>query len=583
MRPKLKMQNPVIQPVLFEIHQDSETGEEIHVSATQEEIIGLIQEGRLAPTAVLVDNGNPVYLQDVEWCQPYFPAVIEEEAEPENDFSDMQLTELEEPAPGEEAVTCPHCWKRFKPEQVKYISTHPELLGDPIVGENAQIRFTPTKFNSQGYAIDAKGMVCFDIACPHCHLRIPEVITKIPVLTFSIVGAPACGKSYFLASMIWELRQQMSTLFDCALSDADPSFNAVLNNYESTLFMNSDDEYVALPKTELRGSTTSNQITINGMVQDLPLPFIFTLTPLPSNPLFQTEFSGMRNIVLYDNAGEHFQPGMDNISNPATKHLFLSHGLTFLYDPIKDARMVRKCDPSDPQTRQRGTNQIVLLSEMINRIRKYSGIPATEKYDKPLVVVIPKFDAWKSNFPFELDPDICFYFQKETMKNYLNLAPIKCISFCLREMIMQFSPEIVSICESFFSTVYYIPVSALGAIPEYIPEKQMIAVRPQNIKPLWVTIPFLIQLYHAGIIEGIISQVSNDAEEITDYIFNNGFIIYTLPGNNRRETIPTLYCGITVYSSKLKKFIHLPEMDQSADAASGSSANAVDDKDFWNN
>jgi len=31
-------------------------------------------------------------------------------------------------------VTCPHCWDRFLPEQVLWISEHVDLLGDPLLG-----------------------------------------------------------------------------------------------------------------------------------------------------------------------------------------------------------------------------------------------------------------------------------------------------------------------------------------------------------------------------------------------------------------------------------------------------------------
>ncbi len=31
-------------------------------------------------------------------------------------------------------ITCPHCWERFPPEQVLWVSEHIDLLGDPLLG-----------------------------------------------------------------------------------------------------------------------------------------------------------------------------------------------------------------------------------------------------------------------------------------------------------------------------------------------------------------------------------------------------------------------------------------------------------------
>ena len=71
-------------------------------------------------------------------------------------------------------VTCPHCWETFPPEQVLWISEHVELLGDPMLGPERQQRFLPSRFTVDGDAIDAQGMTCRSLACPHCHLAVPR-------------------------------------------------------------------------------------------------------------------------------------------------------------------------------------------------------------------------------------------------------------------------------------------------------------------------------------------------------------------------------------------------------------------------
>ena len=104
-------------------------------------------------------------------------------------------------------ITCPHCWHRFAPDKVLWVSQHAELLGDPIVGPEAQSRFRPSRFNALGEAIDARDMPCQLLACPRCHLIVPRPLVEHEPLFFSIIGSPASGKSHFLASMTWELRR----------------------------------------------------------------------------------------------------------------------------------------------------------------------------------------------------------------------------------------------------------------------------------------------------------------------------------------------------------------------------------------
>jgi len=153
--------------------------------------------------------------------------------------------------------------------------------------------------------------------------------------------------------MIWQLRKAIPK-FDFAISDADAASNAVLNKYEQQLFLNPNPNApVALPKTQQIGYGFSTQIILDGMLTDLPTPFVFKLQPMSSHHDYEAiKDKALCNIVLYDNAGEHFEPGRDSVSNPATKHLVHSDGLVFLFDPSRDVRMISKCDKKDPQVSQ---------------------------------------------------------------------------------------------------------------------------------------------------------------------------------------------------------------------------------------
>lgn len=483
-------------------------------------------------------------------------------------------------------IVCPHCWGRCSLETILFISSHPELMGDPLLGHDAPTRFLPKYFTAKGTAFDERGMECSDMACPHCHLKIPNAVIDLPSSFFSIVGAPASGKSYFLTSMVWQLRKYLPRYFNFSLFDTDPAFNMVLNNYERILFLNSNEqEYVALPKTELQGKDFSNQIVIENNNIDLPRPFVFTLSPQTTHPYYDKHKDQLeRSIVLYDNAGEHFETGRDSIANLATVHLVHSDGVIFLYDPLKDIRLRQGCSSDDPQISKNAaniTNQMTIFTEMVARIHKYSNLKANEKYDKPLIMVIPKYDAWRDSFPLDIEKlDLITYDQN--MSPYLNMDIICAVSFCLRRYLLQVAPEIVGLAEGFSERVYFIPVSALGRIPEYDDEKSMIGIKPDHLSPIWAEIPFLLQLHLNNLLQAV--YLGDDTiPYISQYKFVRGHIVFVFPDTEERYTLPSFYCGKTIYCDATKKYYRLPEYPKEIveESPSEDENQSSSDQDFW--
>ena len=62
-------------------------------------------------------------------------------------------------------ISCPHCWHKSKPFEIKWVSAHPSLRDDPKVPDGHR-RFLPTRFHVSGQAIDSMGERCSEIACP---------------------------------------------------------------------------------------------------------------------------------------------------------------------------------------------------------------------------------------------------------------------------------------------------------------------------------------------------------------------------------------------------------------------------------
>ncbi|NMA45610.1 MAG: FHA domain-containing protein [Lentisphaerae bacterium] len=448
---------------------------------------------------------------------------------------------------GRQGIICPHCWHRFDVDEFLFIARHQSLIGDPVLGADAAQRFLPSRFTKEGNALDVAGMSCPDMACPRCHLRIPQAASEMPPLFLSIVGATASGKSYFLTSMTWELRNTLSRNFAISFTDTDAVNNQILNDFEETVFLHADDqELVALRKTELQGELY-NQVLLDNMLINLPKPFMFTITPAEHHPKYeQVRQSMSRTLVLYDNAGEHFEPGMDSVDNPTTQHLLHSDTIFFLFDPTKDVRFRRRLsDVNDPQlaATSRVQRQEIILTEMINRIKKYSGMRSGRKTAKTLIILVSKFDTWKQLLDAEV-PREPWQWDADSNSCALDVATIKNVSFALRHLLEQVCPEVVSTAESFAGEVLYLPNSALGHSPELNEATGMIGIRPRDVEPLWVAVPMLYFFYERGFIQDVRPENRvRHAETPASCKLSGDIYFVTLPGLKKPLQVPLSYAG----------------------------------------
>jgi hypothetical protein len=392
-------------------------------------------------------------------------------------------------------VTCPHCWEPFPPEQALWVSEHGDLLGDPLLGPERQQRFRPSRYTLEGDAIDAKGMTCRTMACPQCHLPIPRSMLEMEPLFLSILGAPASGKSYFLTSMTWQLRRVLPLHFQTAFTDADPASNRALNDCEESLFLNPDEAGVLplgslIRKTELQGELYDT-VAYGQQMVNYPRPFLFTMQP-------QEGHTGgdparlSRMLCLYDNAGEHFQPGQDTASSPVTRHLARSQAIVFVFDPTQDLRfrsVGRQADMAGAsQSAARLSRQETILNEAAARIRRHAGLSQNAKYDRPVIVVLSKLDEWSHLLDYTDNGDP---WRSQGSLTGIDIEKIEARSGRLRAMMLQYCPETVTAVQSFAKDITYIAVSALGSRVESDPGTGLPGIRPRNIQPQWVTVPLL--------------------------------------------------------------------------------------------
>ena len=442
----------------------------------------------------------------------------------------------QEPEVPDGDLLCPHCWKSFDPDYVLYISVHPDLFGDPVLGKYVQKRFVPTVFNQAGQPLDEKGLPATEMACPRCHLRIPAGLLDTPSLYFSIAGAISSGKSHLLTCMTHQLRKTLPEYFGAAFFDADPRLNETLNSYERELFMSLTPEKVtSLPATQISGDGISNRVKLNNTEIELPQPFVFEFR--------SRDGVDDLNMVFYDNSGEMFVPGRDEWVNQATFHLSHSDGIIFLFDPTSDAAMrLSICDKRDPQISQnpRVVDQTLLFNEMINRIRRHANMLSSDTCRIPLVVAVVKYDTWRENFdraPAELP--LAAPESGSTGENWaLDLDTVLDVSFALRELLLEYVPGLVNAAESFFESVTFVPVSNFGTIAEQN-EEGVIGIVPEKLKPVWVEVPFLTLIAKNG---GLIPAKEGSAGEKLGTLVNDQ-VRFAHPVSGKPVRLPGNYAG----------------------------------------
>lgn len=413
-------------------------------------------------------------------------------------------------------ITCPHCWEQFAPEKILWVAEHTDLMGDHRLGPEELQRFLPTRFTVNGEAVDAKGFPCHQTACPNCHLSIPRSLLELEPLFLSIFGAPASGKSYFLAALTWELRKTLPLVFRTSFADADPVLNQQLNAYEESVFSGaSSDKLVPLAnlirKTEEQGDLYDT-VSFGSQTVSFPRPFLFTLQPQTDHRNAQNAAKLRRTICLYDNAGESFQPGKDSAAAPVTRHMAQSRVLFFVFDPTQDARFQRLIgqQPNSTSPTIRTMRQEPILQEAIARIRRFAGLKQSDKHKRPLVVILTKFDTWWRLLETDPAPDPWQKVRSSSNPNETFQAfdgnAVERQSQLARAFLLKTSPEIVTAAENFAEDVTFIPVTAVGWNVAIDAKSGLPAIKPSEAAPYWATVPFLYGLSRS--IPGLIPTIS---------------------------------------------------------------------------
>ncbi len=399
--------------------------------------------------------------------------VAQSAPQPENPFTPPPQID---PAVGR--YNCPTCWLRFDAGDIMHISVHESLKGDPLLGEDVQQRFHAMRFNDKGQAMDAMGVACTEMSCPHCRRRLPMGFLDEPHHIFSLVGDQSAGKSYFLSVLSKVLPNVLFNQFGITMQDADPTGNAALNDMRKSLFAAETAEKITVVKTVMEGAMYE-RFPRQGRMVALPRPFIYTMGAAdPAKPRC--------SVIFYDNAGEHFQPGVRLTEQPGALHVASAAAIFFLFDPFNNPEFRRAMHgTNDPQLEKPVVDQQdIILAEMRSRVLSLRAAPSNHRFKEPLAVIVGKFDAWKSLLP---ENTIVY----PVINGSLDLKIVAQNSRRIRELLLGICPGIVANAEALSSEVCYFATSSFGHAPVKVAGGTQYAPDPSRLKPFHVEIPIL--------------------------------------------------------------------------------------------
>ncbi len=378
---------------------------------------------------------------------------------------------------GEGELSCPVCWLRFDTGDVMHIAVHDSLRGDPVLGEDAQQRFLATRFNNAGQAIDAMGIPSSEVACPHCRRKLPPSFLGMPHHIISLVGDQSAGKSYFLSVLTKVLPATLYRDFGVVFQDSDPTGNAPVNDMRKSLFGAQTPAQAKLAKTVFEGAMYE-RFPRQGRMVALPRPFVYTLAP-------EDKIREQCALIFYDNAGEHFQPGVNIVEQPGAQHVASAAGIVYLFDPFNSPEFRRAIrETKDPQIEKPVVDQQdIILSEMRARIQIIRNLRSGESIQTPVAFVVGKSDVW-----LQLLNGATLH--EPLRDGKLDQTVVEENSNIVRELMHRMCPAVVANAESLSTNVLFFAASAFGHTPikigpgEYVPD-------PARLQPLHVEIPIL--------------------------------------------------------------------------------------------
>ena len=297
-------------------------------------------------------------------------------------------------------VVCPHCWERFPPEDSLWIAEHAELIGDAKLGA-VRTRFLPSRFTPDGNAMDTRGEACQSLACPRCHLGLARGMLEMEPLFLSIL---ARRERQELLPGLGHL--EAATVSAARLRRLLPGCRPLLERDAELL----GAEPLPQPRARSppRPARPDRQDRARG--RDLrPSRLWAARGPVLRDPISSASgprraISGPRRPTRWRGCSACTTTQVSTSSPAPTLRRTPSRGTWPYRGPCCSSSTRHRTAGSGTPPRgggytlpgqdQRLNRQETILNEAAARIRRHAGLPQNARHERPLIVVLSKFDAW---------------------------------------------------------------------------------------------------------------------------------------------------------------------------------------------
>ena len=314
------------------------------------------------------------------------------------------MAKKEMPSSGRDYV-CPYCFTKVDMAKIHYLCTGPscaktfaaqavstrdekKMMYVSKDGQNEIDReksliygkdpFGPDALITKNHIIrDSKGFcdVCkrpaYIRVCPTCHNTIPQGAEEEGNKIFVILGPKGVGKSHYIAVLINQLRNTISSEFNAVLNAANDSTTI---RYRDLYYHRLFEEKRKLQPTLSFGSS-----------DDSREPLIFFLRILDEDKPKVFTFA------FFDTAGEDLVSTNRMMSLNLNAFISLASGIVYLVDPMQIKYINQRIHVDNKP--EIGPSPTDILNNIATIIRNNKKIKSKEKIDIPIAVSLTKSDV----------------------------------------------------------------------------------------------------------------------------------------------------------------------------------------------
>lgn len=361
-------------------------------------------------------------------------------------------------------IVCPYCFSRFAEEYVQWRCNQYQCskaenleLDSPyfVYHKAAKPRMPhiiPNPTVKGGFAKCDKcgGDTNFRI-CPVCHSKLPDSKENIII---SIVGVPGAGKSYYVGTLLRQLRMHINR-FDC--------------NFR---FTTTDDEDLYNDKFERPFSKHIPVIKTAAPTDENN--FISANTPILCNI---QDSKCTRTFTFFDAAGENFDDPV--IMQAVAKYLQHSAAILLLLDPTQITEVQGAVSGVSDKDAHR-ISYTKTLTHIMDVIRSQRKMKPDTPIDIPIAIVFTKWDLIE-NSPELSRPDSITALDSPHFQKGFSLQDCDNISMEVESRLAGWHYEnFLQMVQNNFKTSKFFAVSAIGAAPDSKGVPQIVSKRVED-------------------------------------------------------------------------------------------------------